>query len=231
MRIALDYCLLCLLCGGFDFGGLDDMELSVFIMWMREKKNEERRVHSHLRKHFFHLISEEEIKEEDECKLLYSGIETSFITATGFDTQAFHLLHEKIECLYMEYTMFGQYDYTIKKVEKGRGQKRAITSENCLGPVLMWTRTRGLLWPLTLIFGIFLYFPDLLNARIRDGAVRRWWCIHVENSVMKHCLLSNFLFQFFVLNRSTSNSCIRCTFWRTCSRNRRLDGCHQPTRE
>eukprot|EP00957_Ditylum_brightwellii_P121126 9237964-Ditylum_brightwellii.AAC.1 len=52
--------------------------------------------------------------------------------------------------------MMGKWDREIQRVEGEKGRKRALTSEDCLGLVLVWARTRGSLWPLTMIFGVTL---------------------------------------------------------------------------
>ena len=42
----------------------------------------------------------------------------------------------------------------IVEIEDTRGQKREVQPEDCLGLVLVWTRTRGLLNVLQLVFGL-----------------------------------------------------------------------------
>eukprot|EP00957_Ditylum_brightwellii_P210635 15365205-Ditylum_brightwellii.AAC.1 len=76
-------------------------------------------------------------------KLLFNGDDRMFITATGFNFKMIRILHDK-------------YGSQIQKRGSKRGRKRLLTSEDYLGLVLLWTRTRGSLWCLSLIFGCTL---------------------------------------------------------------------------
>ena len=81
------------------------------------------------------------------------------ITLTGLDHAAFRSLHNNLfKRLFMEYTPHtknGEVMLMKKDVSKRRpGRKRLLTSKDCLGLVLAWTRTRGSMFTLQLIFGM-----------------------------------------------------------------------------
>jgi hypothetical protein len=78
------------------------------------------------------------------------------ITLTGFDRATFDSLCEIFTPIFEMYTPFvpsGVSCFECTK-ERNRGRPRMIWPENGLGLVLAWTRTRGLLMVLQLIFGM-----------------------------------------------------------------------------
>ena len=75
---------------------------------------------------------------------------------TDFDCASFASLCEIFAPSFDSYTPFipsGTSCYEREKL-KNKGRKRKIHLENCLGLVLAWTRTRGLLIALQLICGM-----------------------------------------------------------------------------
>ena len=82
--------------------------------------------------------------------LFYSFNNQALITVTGLDHATFQYLLSEFEPIFNAYTPFGS---TIIK-KSTRGRKRRITAVDCLGLVLVWTRTRGSVMSLQLHFGL-----------------------------------------------------------------------------
>ena len=77
------------------------------------------------------------------------------ITLTGFDFRSFHHLLSLFAPLYDRYTPFVNADgFVIKKVSLSRGRPRLMHPSDCLGLILGWSRTRGSLMVLQLVFGM-----------------------------------------------------------------------------
>ena len=76
------------------------------------------------------------------------------ITATGLNCIAFKELNELFEKLYNNNTPHTTGGIIMVKKNIVKGRKRLVSSETCLGLVLMWTRTRGSQMVLQMIFGI-----------------------------------------------------------------------------
>jgi hypothetical protein len=88
-------------------------------------------------------------------KLYYSNDNQGMITLTGFDFNAFNTVCSKFEPVFDAYSPFGKDDnVTITLKISKRGRKRNISAKDCLGLVLAWTRTRGSLAVLQMIFGM-----------------------------------------------------------------------------
>ncbi len=89
-------------------------------------------------------------------RLYESQNDQGLITLTGFDCSTFDSLCALFAPVFDSYTPFvasGSSCFERKKhVNKGRPRK--IRPEDCLGLVLAWTRTRGSLMVLQLIFGM-----------------------------------------------------------------------------
>jgi hypothetical protein len=71
----------------------------------------------------------------------------------GFDAISFDRILEKFGPMYSGYTPFDLSGMIVEFVYTS-GQKREVQPNNCLGLVLMWTRTRGSLNVLQLVFGL-----------------------------------------------------------------------------
>ena len=86
-------------------------------------------------------------------KILSSGNDQSLITTTGLDFNVFKELKQRFEPEYSRYSLVpieGKY----VKVKDKSGRRRLINGEDCLGLVLVWSRTRGSLAFLQVIFGL-----------------------------------------------------------------------------
>ena len=88
-------------------------------------------------------------------KLFLSKSDQGMITLTGFDYDSFNTVCEKFAPVFEAFSPFGKDDVTAitPKVSR-RGQRRKIHASDCLGLVLAWTRTRGSLAVLQMIFGM-----------------------------------------------------------------------------
>ena len=88
-------------------------------------------------------------------KLYHSKNDQSFITFTGLDYGTFEYLLSKIQPLYQRYSPYsvtGKIVWVIKRVGKPV-QKISLDAPSCLGLVLGYTRTKGSLFSLQMIFG------------------------------------------------------------------------------
>ena len=94
--------------------------------------------------------------------LFYSHNNQALITATGLDHGTFDYLLQKFSPIFDNYTPFGK---NIVKTSS-RGRKRQITAIDCLGLVLVWTRTRGSTMSLQMHFGMSM---TNLNMYLRFG--------------------------------------------------------------
>ena len=74
------------------------------------------------------------------------------VTLTGFDYATFHWLIQKFAPLYDKYSPHSE-DGLIKRIRK-QGRPRLMTAVDCLGLNLAWTRLRGSMVALQLIFGL-----------------------------------------------------------------------------
>ena len=86
--------------------------------------------------------------------LLDSNVDQSLITMTGFDFASFASLLQKFAPLFNEYTPFASSHIFLKQDPSKGGRPRKVRLEDCLGLVLVWTRTRGSLTALQLVFGM-----------------------------------------------------------------------------
>ena len=73
--------------------------------------------------------------------LLASGINQSLITMTGFDGVSFASLLQKFAPLFDENTPFHTSHILLKQDPSKGGCPRKVRPEDCLGLVLIWTRT------------------------------------------------------------------------------------------
>ena len=125
--------------------------------------------HSRYRKKFLKSLSEEERRLRSRKipraslltldmspwrTLLASNVDQSLITMTGFDGASFASLLQKFAPLFDEYTPFNTSHILLKQDPSKGGRPRKVRPEDCLGLVLVWTRTRGSLTALQLIFGM-----------------------------------------------------------------------------
>lgn len=86
-------------------------------------------------------------------RIYLSADDQAMITLTGFDMASFHYICQLFAPQYDAYSPFTDEDgYIVRKKSKA-GRPRFMNAEDCLGMVLAWTRTRGSLMVLQLIFG------------------------------------------------------------------------------
>jgi hypothetical protein len=71
----------------------------------------------------------------------------------GFDCDSFNKFLEKFSPMFSGHTPFDESGMIVE-FEYVRGQKRVVQPADCLGLVLVWTQTRGLLNVLQLVFGL-----------------------------------------------------------------------------
>ncbi len=89
----------------------------------------------------------------------------SFITLLGFDVKSFFYICKKMSPIFHNYTPFTEGDFISQKFSY-RGRKRVVKLEDCAALVLAWTRTRGSMNVLQLIFGMSM---SNLNGYLRFG--------------------------------------------------------------
>lgn len=76
------------------------------------------------------------------------------ITLTGFDFVSFEYLCNLFAPFYNDFSPWTDSEGYIVRKKTKRGRPRLLSAEDCLGLVLAWTRTRGSLMALQLIFGM-----------------------------------------------------------------------------
>jgi hypothetical protein len=124
--------------------------------------------HSRYRKDFFKSLSIDERRQrwqkKPRCaliplalspwrKLLESQNNQAYITMTGFNCESFNKILEKFSPMFLGHTPFDASGMIVK-FEYVCGRKRVVQPADCLGLVLVWTRTRGALNVLQLVFGL-----------------------------------------------------------------------------
>jgi hypothetical protein len=111
-------------------------------------------------------------------RLLLSRNDQAFITFTGLDFSNFQYLLNKLTPLYNRYSPYSQSgkitvirDRVVKK-----GRPRSLGPADCLGLVLGYTRTKGSLFALQMVFGathsvlcLFLKYSMRILFRVLKG--------------------------------------------------------------
>ncbi len=136
-----------------------DNPLMLFCLFKLMAKKKKQRKHSRYRKVFFNNLSAVQQSLRDRRlprialqapshspwkTLLYSGSNQALITFTGLDFATFHWLVQRFRPIYERNSQFIDPNRNIVPLENpGRGRKRLIAAEDCLGLTLAWTRTRG----------------------------------------------------------------------------------------
>eukprot|EP00957_Ditylum_brightwellii_P127616 9731962-Ditylum_brightwellii.AAC.1 len=136
-----------LLCGGECSGGVDVFDIMVVLVLELNEEEDARRMHSQVRKLFLKgLVWEEKVKwgRYLPClsllptslspwwKTLSFGKEFVLITVTGFDYHTFYVLLDCFDITYEEITIFGKYEYSLRKARNKRGRKTGMSAEDCL---------------------------------------------------------------------------------------------------
>ena len=83
----------------------------------------------------------------------------------GFDVDSFEKILDKFSPVYLTHTPFDASGMIVP-LDDHRGRKRKVLPADCLGLVLVWTRTRGSMNVLQLVFG--LTYTNL-NVYLRFG--------------------------------------------------------------
>jgi hypothetical protein len=109
-----------------------------------------KRKHSRYRKDFFRLIA---LILSPWRKLLASRNDQAYITTMGFDCESFDKILDKFAPMFSGHTPFDKSGMIVE-FEYTRGRKREVQPADCLGLVLVWTRTRGPLNVVQLVFGL-----------------------------------------------------------------------------
>ena len=86
--------------------------------------------------------------------LFASGQDDALVTLCGLDHASFEMLHTNFRTLFDDFSPYGEKGRIIQRHNKNKGAPRLITSRQCLGLVLAWTRTRDSNAILQLIFGL-----------------------------------------------------------------------------
>jgi hypothetical protein len=87
-------------------------------------------------------------------QLYHSKNDQGLITLTGFDFNSFNAVSDKFAPLFNSFSPFRRDESTITPKTNRRGNRRQIDAADCLGLVLAWTRTRGSMAVLQMIFGL-----------------------------------------------------------------------------
>lgn len=137
----------------------------IALLLEEEEKAREERKHSRYKKHFHKALGAEgrqlrqrkiprisllDANASPWRKLYYSYNNQALITVTGLSYHAFEYLVNKFAWYFDNYTPFN--GRVTRRVNRGR--HRRINAIDCLGLALVWTRTRGSLLALQMIFGL-----------------------------------------------------------------------------
>jgi DDE superfamily endonuclease len=88
------------------------------------------------------------------ARLFGSNQDDALVTLCGFDHRSFHALNILFAPLYDSHSPYVYRGRVIVKHDQKKGGRRLLTSSHCLALVLAWTRTRGSLAVLQIIFGV-----------------------------------------------------------------------------
>ena len=166
---------------------MDKSTLAIIAIILRRRRRN--RIHSRYAKRFYLSLNAEERRRRDRRiprvalvepgksawrRILVSGNDQSLITITGLDFSVFGELMERFEPMYSQYSV-APVDGKYVKVKDKSGRRRLMKGEDCLGLVLVWTRTRGSLTLLQVVFGMsrtgienYLRFGILIKLLSRD---------------------------------------------------------------
>lgn len=89
-------------------------------------------------------------------ELFLSRNDQALVTLTGFDHQSFNWLLRLFEPVYLRYSPGDKNDhgFMVRIQHPNLGRPRMITAADCLGLNLAWTRLRGSVVALQMIFGL-----------------------------------------------------------------------------
>jgi len=173
----------------------DDWIIVVAAMVILDRSSRKKRkkyVHSRYRKSFFNSLDSPERRVRQRkiprcClqnpsssawrKLYEAGNDQAMITLTGFDCASFASLLLLFAPVFTAYTPFVPSGTSCFEWEKhpSRGRKRKIKPEDCLGLVLAWTRTRGSLMSLQIIYNPNCFYKlSGVSSRQSDCRLRQY---------------------------------------------------------
>ncbi len=170
------------------------VETTLFAIAIHLEICNENFLHSRYKKNFNQLLSKAERerchRQIPRCALLSpkespwrrvyeSRSDQALITMTGLDFHTFEAVHQRFRYFYDNFSPHSQ-DGTIVQLDNTRrhrkGRPRLMTSCDGLGLVLTWTRTRGSLMVLQMLFGItqtgtsnYLTFCTHILVRVLQG--------------------------------------------------------------
>ena len=116
-----------------------------------------------------HFLSLEELRKRDRriprcalvdarqssfLRLYHSRNDQSFITFTGLDCSTFEYLLDKFRTFYDQYSPYSVNGKIVRNEQLSKGRPRLLGPAACLGLVLGYTRTRGSLFAMQMIFGL-----------------------------------------------------------------------------
>ena len=138
----------------------------------RKRKRKRMRMtakHSRYRKDFFLTLSDDSKRIRQRrlprvsllspCmsawqQLYHLKNDQGLITLTGFNFNLFNAVSDKFAPLFNAFSPIRRDESTISPKTSCRGKRRQIDAADCLGLVLAWTRTRGSMAVLQMIFGL-----------------------------------------------------------------------------
>jgi hypothetical protein len=140
---------------------VDDWTVLIFILLLDEEEQQELSFRQSLDRHSRRLRSGAirrgalQMPSESAFQYLFdSGQDDTLVTLCGFHPhQSFAAINALFDVEYRLYSPF-TLDGHIRRLPLRNRQRRLLSSIQCLGLVLAWTRTRGQYSVLQLIFGI-----------------------------------------------------------------------------
>ena len=145
----------------------DDEDVLFFCLLRQAKEKQALRRHSRFRKAHYHNLRAFARRLRDRRvprvglvspsaspwqKLYSSGTDQGMVTATGLDHRTFEYVLASFKPLYDMHTV-DKVTGEIRTRKKKGGRPRLLDAAACLGLTLMWTRTQGSDWALSMKFG------------------------------------------------------------------------------
>ena len=167
----------------------DDEDVLFFCLLRQAKEKQALRRHSRFRKAHYHNLRAFARRLRDRRvprvglvspsaspwqKLYSSGTDQGMVTATGLDHRTFEYVLASFKPLYDMHTV-DKVTGEIRTRKKKGGRPRLLDAAACLGLTLMWTRTQGSDWALSILLdGLGLVVVVVI--RLVVGARKRARC-------------------------------------------------------
>ena len=126
-------------------------------------------------------------------QLYHSKNDQGLITLTGFDFNSFNAVSNKFAPLFNVFSPFRRDESTITSKTSRRGKRRQIDAADCLGLVLAWTRTRGSMAVLQMIFGLtmtnlstYLRFGRRIVIEVLKNDPDATICLPTDNEMQQY---------------------------------------------